>query len=191
MSRSTIIMFAIILLGLTPLLMADIGPKPTADFEIEYQIEPVPDLLSYALYLCRDAGCTDAYMLEEAGPQHFSCDQDTCTSMAYGYTDEMYIVLEFDDGVSRASNIFTKDHFNAEYRITVNHTDLMVEETGGNNSGSLGPIGGGILIFTILAGCGVVVFIGLIVLAVVLIMRNSRRRKPAADPDKASTAAES
>ena len=37
--------------------------------------------------------------------------------MAYGYADYMYITFDFTDGTSLTSNIFTKDHFDAEYEI--------------------------------------------------------------------------
>ena len=38
------------LVMLAPLLAADMGPKPSAIFEIDYAIEPVPDLTDYALF---------------------------------------------------------------------------------------------------------------------------------------------
>ena len=96
--NKTTLLLALILLLLTPLLMADMGAKPTAEFEIIYQTSPAPELTGYALYVCETADCLDPYILEDLGPQHFDCTQDACCSMAYGYGDYMYITLEFADG---------------------------------------------------------------------------------------------
>ena len=160
---------------LTPLLMADTGPKPTASFEIEYLIEPIPELVEYSLYECDQPNCSDQARLEQLGPQHFECSQDACTSMAYGYARYLYIEFGFDDGSIRTSNIFTKDHFNAEYRITVNREDLFVEEVGGDNRGRFGLIYSLPLFFIFLLACGGLLILGIIALVVVLIVRNTRQ----------------
>ena len=123
------LLFVLILAG--PLLMADIGPKPTADFEIDYQIAPPPQLTGYALFTCQEADCSDARQLQEGGPQHFTCTQEACESLAYGYGDYLYVQLDFDGVVTRVSNITAKEYFYSSFLITVNETDLILEETGG------------------------------------------------------------
>jgi hypothetical protein len=55
--------------------------------------------------------------------------------MAYGYPDNLQLRVEFSDGVTRQSNVFTKRHFNATYRVTVGESDLTVRESGGTSEG--------------------------------------------------------
>jgi len=169
-------LIALLVIAITPLLIADTGPKPTAAFEIEYQIEPIPNLVHAAMYYCDDPDCTSADPIERAGPQYFECTQYACNSMAYGYADEMYITIDFDDGISRTSNIFTKKHFNAEYLILVNRANLIVKETGGNNSGMFGGFGFIILLMI----CGALLILLVIVLAIILVVRRAHKRRRAA-----------
>lgn len=161
--------FPLFFLLLAPLLVADMGPKPTAEFEIEYAIDPVPTLTNYVLLECADPKCTEAAPLEEFGPQRFECTQEACSSMAYGYPDTMQISLTFSDGVTRTSNPFGKKHFNAEYRITVRADELVVKETGGSaNPYTL------FLIYILAVSC--LVILGVIG-AIVLIVRAVRKKR--------------
>jgi hypothetical protein len=166
----------LLLLIMTPFLMADVGPKPTAEFEILYLIDSPPQLTGYALYLCDDTSCEDPYMMDELGPQHFDCDQNSCSSMAYGYADYMFITLEFDDGSSRSSNIFTKNHFDAEYEIYVGPDSLEVIETGGSNMGSFGPLEAMITASAVVLICGGIVFVAVIILVIILVIRNQKKK---------------
>lgn len=156
---------------LAPLLAADMGPKPSAMFEIKYAIEPIPDLTDYALFECKDAACEDAYLLEDLGPQHFDCTQYECSSMAYGYADYLQIELTFSDGMTRTSNIFTKKHFNAEYTVTVRAQDLLVEETGGSWNPAITLL---IVAITVICLVGILVVVG-----IVLIVRAIRKKRRA------------
>lgn len=157
------------LLLLAPFLMADVGPKPSAMFEIEYTIDPIPELTDYLLLECKDPDCVDNYPLEKLGPQHFDCTQGSCSSIAYGYAEYMQIVFTFSDGVTRTSNIFTKNHFDAEYLITVQTEDLLVEETGGSGNPAI----------TFLAVVLAVICLLVLVFAwgVVLIVRAIRKKR--------------
>jgi hypothetical protein len=159
----------------TPLLMADMGPKPSAEFEIKYAIEPIPNLTDYALLECKDAACEETTLLEELGPQHFDCTQYECSSMSYGYTDYLQIELTFSDGVTRTSNIFTKKHFNAVYTITVRADDLVVKETGGS--------GNPYVIFLIVILAAICLVLLAVIGAIVLIVRAVRKKRRAADND--------
>jgi hypothetical protein len=41
------------------------------------------------------------------GAQRFECQSDTCYSTGYSYAPYHRLVIEFSDGVTRASNTFT------------------------------------------------------------------------------------
>jgi hypothetical protein len=105
---------------------ADAGPKPTADFEFEYQIDPI-DIVEGQLIECEDETCETGNPLEELGPQHFECTATSCSSIAYGYATYMKLVITFTDRV-RESNVFAKKAFNAAYKVTVSESSLQVEE---------------------------------------------------------------
>jgi hypothetical protein len=105
---------------------ADIGPKPTADFEFEYQIDPV-DIVEGQLIQCEDESCETGSPLAEVGPQHFECAATSCSSMAYGYATYMKLVITFTDRV-RESNVFTKGARDATYKVIVLESSLQVEE---------------------------------------------------------------
>jgi hypothetical protein len=105
---------------------ADIGPKPTADFEFEFQIDPV-DIVAGQLIQCEDETCNNGDPLEELGPQNFECTATSCSSMAYGYASNMKLVITFTDRV-RESNVFTKAARDATYKVIVLGASLQVEE---------------------------------------------------------------
>jgi hypothetical protein len=172
--NTTRLLLPFLLLILVPLLMADMGPKPSAEFEIIYEVNPVPELVDYALYECETSSCTDPRFLEALGPQRFECTQDSCTSMAYGYSDYLYITFDFADGTSLTSNIFTKEHFDAEYEIVVSDTSLIVTETGGTNQ--LGGISGLLLIMFGTYACIGIVILAVVIIVIVLIVRVIRKR---------------
>ena len=114
--------------ALLPLAIAraDVGPKPSADFEFEYQIDPV-DIVAGELIQCDDESCETGDPLEELGPQHFECTATSCSSLAYGYATYMKLVVTFTDRV-RESNVFVKKAFNANYKVIVLESSLQVEE---------------------------------------------------------------
>ena len=173
MRRKTYFFPTLLILLLTPLLMADMGPKPSAAFEIEYNIEPIPELTDYALLECSDAACAETSPLERLGPQHFDCTQYECSSMAYGYAETMQVTMTFSDGETRVSNPFGKRHFNAEYKITVRGDDLVVKETGGS---------GNPFVTFLYVGIGVLCLLGLAVVGiVVLIVRAVRKKRRASE----------
>lgn len=105
---------------------ADIGPKPSMHFAFEYEIEYTPILRGQQIE-CDDETCTNSHLLEELGPQHFKCTETECSSLAYGYSEYHKLVIEFADKV-RESNVFTKDAFSANYRVTVTEDALIVKE---------------------------------------------------------------
>jgi len=107
---------------------ADIGPKPTMDFIFLHENNPPLTIIEGTLLECDDADCTQSAPLEEFGPQGFSCTDDRCSSMAYGYSEYHRLVIHFSDGKVRESNIFGNRFYDATYQVTIRADDLIVEE---------------------------------------------------------------
>ncbi|MBN1875624.1 MAG: hypothetical protein JXA33_15470 [Anaerolineae bacterium] len=164
----------LVCLSLNPCAVrADAGPKPSMEFNIVYETDTVLTIVEGIQFECSDATCADAEALKEAGPQRFTCEAATCSSLAYGYADYHRLSIRFSDGVTRESNVFSKSHFDAVYRVTVRETDLWVEETGGRINPMLLIIVGGVVGSLI---------VGLLVVAtiVLLVMLFLKSRKDAA-----------
>jgi hypothetical protein len=110
----------------TSIAQADVGPKPGIHLIFEYEINPV-SIVSGQLIECDDEACTSGEPLQEMGPQHFTCTENECSSIAYGYSDYLKLVIQFEDK-TRESNVFTKKALNAEYTVTVSEDSLSVKE---------------------------------------------------------------
>jgi len=110
---------------------ADTAPKPTMQFEFEYEISPAPSIVSGIQEECYQADCSDAHPLMKGGPQHFACTTVDCSSLAYSYSEYHRLKITFSDGKTRQSNVFSKRFFYASYRVTVRENDLLVEEQRG------------------------------------------------------------
>jgi len=108
---------------------ADIGPKPSMEFSFEYRIDPVT-IVGGQLIECEDAACETSKPLESVGPQGFTCTENTCSSLAYGYAPYHKLIVEFTDR-TRESNVFTKQASEASFSVTVSETALEVEEVRG------------------------------------------------------------
>lgn len=87
---------------------ADMGPKPSMEFGFVYETDAALTIIGGDQLECADLACADAARLEEAGPQRFTCTATDCSSMAYGYEDYHRLVIEFSDGVTRESNVFSR-----------------------------------------------------------------------------------
>jgi hypothetical protein len=106
---------------------ADIGPKPSMNFTIKYEIPEQP-ILDAQLIECEDAACTQGIPLPNLGPQHFKCDSPTaCDSLAYGYAEFHKLALTYADRI-RESKVFKKQAFAASYSVTVFSDRLDVQE---------------------------------------------------------------
>ena len=119
---------AMVLLLLIPAaeVRADAGPKPGLLFKFEYQVQGIT-LTGGDLLVCQQADCADGKPLMEAGPQRFRCDGQTCYTVLYGSSPYYKLNLTFSDK-TRASPVFTKVRYNAEYLVTVRANDLLVQE---------------------------------------------------------------
>jgi hypothetical protein len=108
---------------------ADMGPKPTMFFEF-IPVEGMSNLLVLEGYLmeCEDSACLQSHPLEDFGPQGFKCYGTTCHAAAYSFTEYHRLVLSFSDGITRESNVFTKNSFEANYIVTIEENDLVVME---------------------------------------------------------------
>lgn len=109
-------------------VLADMGPKPTMEFEFQQELtgEQVT-IISGVLYECDLPNCSDAAPLEEGGPQRFYCEADRCRALAYSFAPYHKLEIEFSDGKTRQSNIFETAGFDSKYTVTVRPDDLSVE----------------------------------------------------------------
>ncbi len=133
---ATLLLCALILLGLVagfPIFStrADTGPKPSMNFTFTFEMNPAPGISAGTLIECSDAACSNGESLRQLGPQHFDCTASSCSSLAYGYSEYQRLVLEFSDGVTRTSNVFTKSKFAADYVVSVFPDRLEVVELSG------------------------------------------------------------
>lgn len=153
------------------MVSADIGPKPTMSFAFMWETEDQPSIVEGHLLQCKDAECVESYPLETLGPQHFTCSDVACDSMAYGYTSYAKLVLSFSDGVTRESNIFGKVTYNSQFEVTVRSSDLVVTETGRTNMpfASLDPINALVKWVEVLFGLGILVV--LFALSILMIVK--------------------
>jgi hypothetical protein len=158
------------LLVLIPLqsARADTGPKPTMNFSLIYEINPAPEISSGSLLECTDVKCADSEPLQQLGPQHFGCSAYSCSSMAYGYRDYHRLVLEFSDGVTRQSNVFTKTQFAAKYKVTVYADTMVVAEQIG---GAAWPVFGNTVLDLLLGLCFFCLTTAILVILVVLLVK--------------------
>jgi len=129
---------------------ADIGPKPSMDFTFEYVDMSPLTILGGALIECEDTACAAGSPLEELGPQRFTCEQDACHSLAYGYAPYHRLMIDFSDGVTRQSNVFEKRAYNANYTVTVRPDGMQVKEGWGTPEWLVGGMMLGLVIGPVL-----------------------------------------
>lgn len=184
-TRRRFLFLSLILIAITPLLMADMGPKPSMDFALDYEISPTPNIEAVRLLVCEQSDCSDAVPLEEMGPQGIRCDTNTeCYAMAYGFPGEYFkLVLEFDDGTIRTSNIFTHHKFAARYKVTVTADALEVKKNGGSGN-PFDWIIYGVIGFYV---CGGLLIVGVIVFVIWMIVDTRRKKKKAAQAEVIET----
>ncbi len=167
------------------LAFADIGPKPTMEFEFDRDL---PDgevtIISGILYECDQPDCSDAAALEELGPQRLTCDEFSCSAIAYGFSTYHKLEIQFSDGITRNSNIFETGGFDSVYLVTVRSDDLLVELKSATaaptdefpfqpqSNENTFPRTGAIILLCVCAVIGGVVLIGLII----FISRRSRKK---------------
>jgi hypothetical protein len=153
--------------------LADTGPKPTMEFTFTQDAgEAELSITSGELLECDQPDCADAQPLPELGPQGFRCEIDTCSAMAYGFSDYHKLSIQFSDGVTRESNVFKTAGFDSVYTVTVGPSDLQVNPV---SHFSLPPLP---IPYVMVILCGLVAMglLIVIVVMVVLLVRRSRAK---------------
>ena len=159
-----IILFLCIIFLPTGRAAADIGPKPTLDFQ--FTLPEGLTIVDGELLVCQDEACTATEPLLEVGPQGLTCQPTTCQGTIYGTNHPMRLQVTFSDGVTRLSNPFEVPSNQNVYTVEVRETDLLVER-----QGSAMPL----IVLLIPVLC-----IGLLLLVgVLLVGRRLAKRKPA------------
>lgn len=130
-TKGRIILILLVVIGVfLPLrsVSADTGPKPTMDFQFMQSFPgPAVTIVSGTLFECDRSDCQDAQPLMVAGPQRFYCDATSCHALAYGFSNYHRLQIQFSDGKTRQSNIFTTQQFDSSYKVTIRPEDLLVE----------------------------------------------------------------
>ncbi len=134
-----LLLFSIAMLLPAHTVFADVGPKPSMEFEFKGLSEGEITIVSGALYECSQSDCSDAAPLGELGPQGFKCNENSCNAMAYGFAPFHRLEIQFSDGRMRQSNIFETVDFYSNYLVTVNPDDLSVEAVSGSPAPSPEP----------------------------------------------------
>lgn len=165
------VILSIILLFLffmpTQIARADTGPKPTMEFT--FSGEPVT-IVSGILYECDQSDCGDAAPLGEAGPQRFTCQADSCSALAYGFSRYHKLEIQFSDSKTRTSNVFQTAGFDSFYRVMIRPDDLLVEA----QFNPLGVLPANITFLALLCCC--LCFIGILLIALILFIVRRRRK---------------
>jgi len=105
--------------------MADLGPKPTKDFSINFDGKlKESDLTEAKLYECKDVFCKKMEEFPEFGPQGFGCTKDKCHAQAYSFKDCYYKMVFIFTDKKLESNVFTLKKSN--FDITVKDDGLVV-----------------------------------------------------------------
>ncbi len=145
----------------------DTGPKPSMEFEFEYETDELLQIVEGTLFECSEPDCSDAKPLEALGPQRFTCEVNRCSSMAYGYSDYHRLAIRFSDGKTRESNIFESDSFSTTYRVVVREDELIVDKI----RGRVNPLG--LTLIGLILGALFALFLslGMFVLMILMIIR--------------------
>lgn len=109
---------------------ADVSPKPEMEFSFIYSTESKP-LISASRseqLQCSDNQCLEAKPLGHYGIQKLYCGAGRCFSVAYEYTDFQKLIIGFEDGTVRESNIFPASHqLRSRFNVYVENNSLRVE----------------------------------------------------------------
>lgn len=109
---------------------ADVSPVPEIQFNFVYNTEKHPLILPTGseLLQCKDRLCTNPEPLGIYGAQQFSCGPGACQAVAYDFEPFARLVVTFEDGVTRPSNIFEiPDTFITKLNVYVDTDSLAVE----------------------------------------------------------------
>jgi len=157
--KTFLLLFLLIQLFLpTNNAFADTGPKPTMEFAFSGDQATI---VSGTLFECEQSDCSDAAPLQELGPQRFTCDDMSCSALAYGFSQYHKLEIQFSDGKTRQSNIFETAGFDSKYTVTVRADDLLVGSH--FNPGNLFP-----RTATVLLLCACILIISVVAIGVII-----------------------
>ena len=103
-----------ILLALTAVcacvpVWADVTPLPEIQFNFIYNTEkhPLINPRGSELVQCKDRLCQESTPLGQYGAQKLTCGPGTCEAVAYDFEPFEQLIVAFEDGSVRKSNIFS------------------------------------------------------------------------------------
>lgn len=111
---------------------ADVSPKPEMEFSFIYNTEnkPLINPAQSEQIQCADNQCLESKPLGHYGLQKLYCSADGCFAVAYEFTDYQKLIIAFEDGTKRESNVFPASHkLRSRYNVYVNANGLSVELT--------------------------------------------------------------
>lgn len=131
----------VLIMGFLPQrnVSADMGPKPTMNFEFGLEAIEPDEILSIKLLECDSSpACENEYLFEEKFPsdarQYFgSCDLQGCSFSYYDFDEYHRLAVQFSNGVVLKSNVFKNSYFDSRYKVMIQRDSLYVEELRGNN----------------------------------------------------------
>lgn len=111
---------------------ADVSPKPEMEFSFIYTTEnkPLINPSQSEQIQCSDNQCLESKPLGHYGLQKLYCSTGSCLAVAYEFTDYQKLIIAFEDGIKRQSNIFPASHkLRSRYNVYVHADGLTVEPT--------------------------------------------------------------
>ncbi|MCQ2411265.1 MAG: hypothetical protein MJ053_07460 [Elusimicrobiaceae bacterium] len=109
---------------------ADVSPKPEMEFSFIYNTDKKPLINpTYSEQIqCSDNQCLESKPLGHYGLQKLYCSSGSCLAVAYEFADYQKLVIAFEDGTRRTSNIFPSAHkLRSRFNVYVNEDSLWVE----------------------------------------------------------------
>ena len=125
-----LLVLCIILLGLYSPAKADVSPLPEIQFYMIYNTDAKPLLRPQGseLIQCKDRLCMDAAPLGLYGAQQLACSAGDCRAVAYDFEPFQQLVVAFEDGSVRKSNIFAlPDRLLTKFNVFIEADALTVE----------------------------------------------------------------
>lgn len=107
-----------------------VSPVPEAQFNFIYNTQEHPLIVPQGseLFGCEDRRCASQEPLGVYGAQQFSCGPGACQAVAYDFAPFARLVIPFEDGKTRTSNIFAlSDAVVNKLNVYVNADTLTVE----------------------------------------------------------------
>ena len=108
----------------------EVSPLPEIQFNFIYntQAKPLIQPAASELVGCKDRLCIESTPLGVYGSQRMTCGGGTCTAVAYEFEPFARLIISFEDGSTRMSNIFKlSNQLIHKFNVYVNQDNLSVE----------------------------------------------------------------